>query len=120
MKGSFSADALKLDAHKEIERICAAMRRQVAVELKCRGVVVGISGGIDSSVCAALSVRALGPERVLGLFMPELDSSPESLRLGRLLADYLGIRTVLEDIAPILQSAGCYSRRDDAIRTLIP
>src|ERR1051325_5979936 len=120
MKSSFSTEALKLDTQREIERICAAIRQHVAVELRCRGVVLGLSGGIDSSVCAALSVRALGPERVLGLFLPELDSSPESLRLGRLLADYLGIRTVLEDITPVLDAAGCYKRRDDAIRTLIP
>jgi NAD+ synthase len=120
MKGQFSAEQLKLDTQAEIERICAAIRQQVALELKCRGVVLGLSGGIDSSVCAALSVRALGPERVLGLFLPELDSSPDSLRLGRLLAEYLGIRTVLEDITPMLRAAGCYQRRDDAIRTLIP
>jgi NAD+ synthase len=120
MKSSFSVDVLKLDAQKEIERICAGIRQQVAVDLRCRGVVLGLSGGIDSSVSAALAVRALGPDRVLGLFMPELDSSPESLRLGRLLADYLGIRTELEDITPILQAAGCYRRRDEAIRTLIP
>jgi NAD+ synthase len=120
MKSSFSADALKLDTQREIERICAAIRQQVAVDLRCRGVVLGLSGGIDSSVCAALSMRALGSERVLGLFLPERDSSPESLRLGRLLADYLGIRTVLEDITPILGAAECYKRRDDAIRALIP
>ncbi|HTM10596.1 MAG TPA: NAD(+) synthase [Verrucomicrobiae bacterium] len=120
MKPLFSPDALKLNAHAEIDRICAAIRKQVAVELKCRGVVLGLSGGIDSSVSAALSVRALGPERVLGLFLPELDSSPESLNLGRLLSEYLGIRTVLEDITPILRAVGCYQRRDDAIRTLIP
>ncbi|HEY1374576.1 MAG TPA: NAD(+) synthase [Candidatus Binatia bacterium] len=120
MKSSFSAEALKLDADKEIERICAGIRQQVALELKCRGVVLGLSGGIDSSVCAALAVHALGSERVVGLFMPEVDSSPESLRLGRVLADYLRIRTELEDITSILQAAGCYRRRDDAIRTLVP
>ncbi|HKA34037.1 MAG TPA: NAD(+) synthase [Candidatus Binatia bacterium] len=120
MKSLFSAKALKLDTQKEIERICAGIRQQVAVELRCRGVVLGLSGGIDSSVSAALAARALGAERVLGIFMPELESSPESLRLGRLLADYLGIRTELEDITTILQAAGCYRRRDEAIRTLIP
>jgi NAD+ synthase len=120
MKSSFSADVLKLDTQKEIERICAGIRQQVAVDLKCRGVVLGLSGGIDSSVSAALAARALGAERVLGIFMPELESSPESLSFGRLLADYLGLRTELEDITPILQAAGCYRRRDEAIRTLIP
>lgn len=120
MKSFFSSKALKLDTQKEIERICAGIRQQVAVELKCRGVVLGLSGGIDSSVSAALAARALGAERVLGIFMPERESSPESLRLGRLLADYLGIRTELEDITTILQTAGCYRRRDEAIRMLIP
>ncbi|HEX9443018.1 MAG TPA: NAD(+) synthase [Candidatus Binatia bacterium] len=120
MSGEFSADALTLDAGREIDRIAAAVREQVASVLKCRGAVVGISGGIDSSVSAALCVRALGSERVLGLFLPELDSSDDSLRLGRLLADSLGIRTALEDITPILQAAGCYRRRDEAIRTILP
>ena len=79
--------------------------------------MLGISGGIDSSVAAALCVRALGPKRVVGLLMPEADSSPDSLRLGRLLADSLGIETVFEDITPILKGARCYERRDEAIRT---
>jgi NAD+ synthase len=79
-----------------------------------------MSGGIDSSVVAALCARAFGPERVLGLFMPEEDSDPESLCLGRLLADHLGIETVLEDIAPILRAAGCYERRDACMRQVFP
>jgi len=117
---SIPADALRLDAHKEIERIVAAIREQVASRLKRRGVVVGLSGGIDSSVSAALCVRALGPMRVLGLLLPERDSSPDSVTLGRLVADSLGIRTAHEDITPILAAAGCYHRRNEAIRMLIP
>jgi len=88
--------------------------------LKRKGVVLGLSGGIDSSVAAALCVRALGSERVLGLFMPEAESSPDTTRLAHLLADSLRIRTVLEDISPILKAAGCYQRRDDAIRKVVP
>jgi len=83
-------------------------------------VVIGLSGGIDSSVVAYLAVRALGKERVMGLFMPETDSADESEPLGRLIADSLGIRTAREDVGPILEAAGCYRRRDEAIRTLIP
>jgi NAD+ synthase len=82
--------------------------------------VLGLSGGIDSSVTAALAARALAPERVLGVLMPERDSDPDSLRLGRLVADTLGIPTVVEDMAPILEAAGCYERRDAAIRSLVP
>ena len=52
--------------------------------------------------------------------MPEADSCGDSLRLGRHVAESLGIRTALEDITPILAGAGCYERRDDAIRKVLP
>ena len=120
MISTFSRDVLKLDAPKEVDRIAAAIREQVGQQLKRKGAVLGISGGIDSSVVAALCVRALGASRVLGLLMPDADSSPDSLRLGRALADFLGISAVLEDVSPLLQVAGCYRRRDEAIRSLIP
>src|SRR5262249_55054904 len=77
---------------------------------------VALSGGIDSSVVGALAARALGAERVLGLLMPEADSSPTSLRLGRALATAFNIRTAVEDITSTLTAAGCYERRDAAIR----
>ncbi len=116
----FSAEVLRIDAAAEAERIAGAVRDQVLRQLRRRGVVVGLSGGIDSSVVAALCVRALGRERVLGLFTPEQDSDAESLRLGRLLAATLAIAGTLEDITPILAAAGCYRRRDEAIRQLFP
>lgn len=116
----FSADQVKIDPAGEVERISSAIRDQVCKQLRRKGVVVGLSGGVDSSVVAALSVRALGADRVVGLFMPESESSSDSLRLGHLVADVLGIRTILEDIAPVLNAARCYQRRDEAIRTLIP
>jgi NAD+ synthase len=120
MKAAFSRDSLKLDPARETARIEAAIRGQVTKQLRRRGVVIGLSGGIDSSVSAALSVRALGKERVLGLFMPEEDSSDESLQFGRLIAGHLGISSALEDIGPILRAAGCYRRRDEAIRKILP
>jgi NAD+ synthase len=116
----FTADQLKLDAGKESDRIGAFMREGVFKQLRRKGVVVGLSGGIDSSAVAALSVHALGADRVVGLFMPEADSSGDSLRLGQLLAEKLGIRTFKEDISGILQGAECYRRRDDAIRSVVP
>ncbi len=112
----FSTEVLDIDPAQEAERIADAIQDQVFVQLRRRGVVLGLSGGIDSSVAAALSVRALGPDKVLGLLMPERDSSADSLGLGRLLADHLGIQTVLEDVGPVLEAAGCYRRRDEAIR----
>jgi NAD+ synthase len=112
--------ALTLDAAAEVERIATAMRAQVLKRLRRKGAVLGLSGGVDSSVVAALSVRALGAANVLGILMPEQDSDPDSLRLGRAVAEGLGIPTVLEDITPILGGAGCYRRRDEFIRRLIP
>jgi NAD+ synthase len=117
---AFSADALRLDAAAATDEITAAIRAQVLRTLRKRGVVLGVSGGIDSSVTAALCARALGPDKVFAVLMPEKDSDPESLRLGRLMNDALGIASVVEDIAPVLAAAGCYRRRDEFIRTLVP
>ncbi|MFD1745261.1 NAD(+) synthase [Rhizobium helianthi] len=117
---AFSSESLKLDAEAEIERICDWMRQVVAKDLRKRGATLGLSGGIDSSVTAALAARAFGPSKVLGIFMPEHDSDPESLRLGKALAEAIGIETVLEDIGPSLDAAGCYRRRDGFIRQVVP
>ena len=117
---TFSTKELDLDPAVEVDRIAQAIRRQVGVELHRKGVVLGLSGGIDSTVAAALCVHALGPSRVLGLFMPERDSSPDSLALGRLLGEHLGIETLLEDVSGVLDAAGCYRRRDEAIRSVLP
>jgi NAD+ synthase len=111
---------LRLDAETETERIAASIREIVFDRLKRKGAVVGVSGGIDSSVVAFLCARALGAERIVALFTPEADSSPDSLRLGRAVAESLGIRCFLEDISPILKGAGCYERRDSAIRLVVP
>jgi len=116
----FSADSLKLDYAREADRIAAAMREHVLKRFRKKGVVVAMSGGIDSSAVAALSVRALGPERVLGLLMPERDSSSDTLPLSQQLARHLGIKTVHEDITGILEAVGCYRRRDEAIRLVVP
>ena len=116
---SFS-DLLKLDAGRSVDQITSAIRTQVLKDLRRRGAVVGLSGGIDSSVVTALSARSLGKERVVALLMPERESSEDSLALGRLLADQLGIAAIVEDITSILEASGCYRRRDEMIRSVIP
>jgi NAD+ synthase len=113
-------DVLSLDAEAEIERIAQSLRGQVLGEFRRRGAVMGLSGGIDSSVVAALCVRAFGKDKVLGLFMPERHSSDDALTLGRMLADSLGIEAIVEDIAPALDGLGCYRRQDEAIRSIVP
>ena len=70
---------LELDYDREIERVCARLKEVLSRDLSRRGLVVAMSGGIDSSVSAALSVRALGAERVYGLLLPERDSSGGSV-----------------------------------------
>ena len=111
---------LEIDPATVVAQIADALRTQLASTLKRRGLVVGMSGGVDSSVCAALAVEAVGPKRVFGLFMPERESDPESLNIARSLADELGIEHTTEDIAPTLEAAGCYRRRNEAIRRVVP
>jgi NAD+ synthase len=116
----FSKEVLRIDAAAETERVAKTIREQVMGTLRKRGAIVGMSGGIDSSVVASLCVRALGPDRVLGLFMPERDTSGDALRLGRMLAAQLGIKSIVEDIAPALAGLGCYARQDEAIKLVFP
>ena len=111
---------LRIDARAVVGQIEREIRRHIAQTLNRRGAVVALSGGLDSSVVTALCVRALGRERVLGLLLPERESTPESLSLGRTMADSLGIRAVEEDIGPALSALGCYARRDAAISSVIP
>jgi NAD+ synthase len=115
----FTSASLQLDAAQETERIVDTLRRQLARDLHRRGVVIGLSGGIDSTVTAALAVRALGKEKVFGLLMPERHSQTESSSLGHNVAEFLGINCVEEDITGILEAAGFYRRYDEAIREVI-
>ncbi len=113
-------DAIRIDPAVVAARIDAGIRSEVLELMRRRGAVVALSGGIDSSVVAALCTRALGPERVLGLLLPERDSSSDALRLATTLADELGIERIVEDIAPALAAVGCYARQDEAIRMAFP
>lgn len=117
---SFTSGSLDIDAAAEIAQIEDALRAQVRGTLRRKGVVVGLSGGIDSSVVATLAVRALGRERVLGLFMPERDSSDDALVFGRMLTDWLGIEPITEPLDRALEALGCYARQERAIREVVP
>lgn len=116
----FAEDVLKLDGAAEAARVAMRLKQILREDLHRRGLVVAISGGIDSSVSAALCVHALGKHRVFGLLLPERDSSAESLLRGRQLAEFLGIEYQVQDIAPALEAIGCYRWRDDAIQSVIP
>lgn len=118
---TFGRHALDLDVEQETNRLVEGLRQGVHQTLRRQGVVLGISGGIDSSVVLALCVRAFGPERVVALMLPEGESSPDSEMLAQLLADHYGLQTVLkEDISGALEGFGCYHRRNEAIQRLFP
>jgi len=115
-----SLDNLSINCKEVSDEIQEYVRNTVFNVLKKKGVVIGISGGIDSSVTAAICVNALGKERVFGILMPEKESSKDTLDLSRIITDFFGIDNVLEDITPILDSTGCYRRRNETIRKIIP
>jgi NAD+ synthase len=111
---------LGFDVERKAATLAAALRQAVQGRLRRRGLVVAVSGGIDSACVAALAARALGPERVLALLMPERDSSQDATRLGLAQCRALGIPHELQDIAPVLEAAGCYRLRDAALRSVFP
>jgi NAD+ synthase len=117
---SLSDQSLHIDCAAEVERISRWMVDAVAQQLHKRGVIIALSGGVDSSVCGALAVRALGANKVFGLLLPEHDSSASSADLGGQVARQLGITHQLEHIGPTLDAIGCYRWRDEAIRALFP
>ncbi|MBI5266878.1 MAG: NAD(+) synthase [candidate division Zixibacteria bacterium] len=116
----FNKHSLDIDAAAVTDELCHTIRDQIRSRLHRTGAVIGISGGIDSTVTAALCARALGPKRVVGIMMPEKDSSPASEQLARKLAAQFGFETVKEDISGGLAGLGCYDRRDEAIRSVFP
>lgn len=113
-------DVLKFDEGAEITKVSGVIREALSHVLRKRGLVIAMSSGIDSSVCAALAVKALGPDKVFGLIMPERDSSSQSAKNAELLARHLGIRYEIKDIAPTLEAIGCYHWRDEAICRALP
>ena len=115
-----TSENLKININEEIDSITTFIRDTMATQLRRRGAIIALSGGIDSSVTAALCARALGPEKVIGILMPEIHSSSDTSRLAKLVAMSLGIRNIEHNITPILEATGCYQRQDEAIKSLFP
>ncbi|WP_337865650.1 NAD(+) synthase [Ignavibacterium sp.] len=116
----YDYNSIKIDAASETERVLHKLRNEVVVNFKKRGAVVGISGGIDSSVVLALCVRAFGQDKVHALMLPEKDSSADSLNLAKFLAEKLGVKYTVENLSEALAGFGCYQRRDEAVRRIFP
>jgi len=119
-KKAITPDVLNLDPKKEADKITATIRKLLSKQLKRRGLVVGLSGGIDSSVTLALSVTAIGAERVLALLMPERHSADETLELSTMVADHFKVKKIHENISGILKAVGFYEKYDNAVRQAIP
>jgi len=120
MSKRLSDDVLSFDMDKEVKKISESLREILRNKLHKRGLVIAMSGGVDSSVSAALCVRALGPKKVFGLLLPEQDSSSSSSDRGELLAKHLGIEYITHNIASTLEAIGCYEWRDEAIKETFP
>ena len=117
---TFNSHILENDAEAQTRQIVELLIETVHKRLHRQGAVVGISGGIDSSVVLALCLRAFGPEHTLAVMLPEKDSDPETEQISRRLAEHYGVEPVLEDITPVLEGFGCYQRRDQAVREVFP
>lgn len=117
---NFTKDSIKIDPAKEFEKISTKLRDDVTKKLKKRGAVVGISGGIDSSVVLAICAKTFGPERVVGVMLPENDSNPDSLELATKLAEKYNVKYIVENMTDALAGFGCYRRRDEAIKNVFP
>jgi NAD+ synthase len=117
---AFGKDILRIDPEAETQRICDFIRRMALKDFKRKGAVVGLSGGIDSALVVELAVRALGRERVLGVFLPEKESNPISLEYAVRQAAKLGIETVKVNITENLESFGVYQRRNAIIKQVVP
>jgi NAD+ synthase len=118
----FSKDIIRLENVKEVvDKIVVKLADDVLKNLKRSGGVVGISGGIDSAVCLALSVKAFGPDKTVAVMMPDKDSSPESEILARELADRFSVKSLfMENMTDALTGFNCYQRRDEAVKRVFP
>lgn len=120
MNRSFHRNILHLDPAAEVERIVTQLRHDIYNVLRRKGGVLGVSGGVDSAVVLGLAVRALGPENLVALLLPERESSADSARLARLVCKQFGVTPLVEDVTGALLGFGCYQRRDEAVRAVFP
>jgi NAD+ synthase len=93
---------------KKLSHVLESFIREYMEKLEREGVILGLSGGIDSAVVTALCKRAVGSERTLVLLMPEKDSKEEHLKDALNFANAVGVRTRKIDITPYLKELAVY------------
>ena len=112
----FNSKVLHIDNIENTSYKIQEFIKNQLINFKRRGIVIGLSGGIDSAVTVSLCVKAIGKDKVLGVMMPERDSNPTSKNYAELLAKKLGIRTELIDLTKILDSFSVYQTRDSIVK----
>jgi NAD+ synthase len=120
MVQKFSKELMRLDCSRVTDNLIERLKENVYTKFRRQGAVIGTSGGVDSSVVAALCVRSFGPDKVIGVIMPDQDSSPESTEFAVRLAKSLGYEYVIDDVTEPLKAAGCYGNRNDGFRMVFP
>ncbi|MBW1719692.1 MAG: NAD(+) synthase [Deltaproteobacteria bacterium] len=116
----FNLDVLKIDPSQQLEKLSKFIVEQLNVVFRRKGVIVGLSGGIDSACIAAVAVHAIGKEKVVGLVLPETESNPISSEYAIKHAQALGIEYRKIYITPTVDSIVHYKWRDEFIQKLIP
>ena len=116
---SFNKNILDINCESEVNRICQFIEKHVK-SMRKNGIIVGLSGGIDSALTTALCVEAVGKENVYGLVLPEKDSNNMSAIYAEKEAERLGIETQKIDITPTLEAFGTYEKRDAVIKSIFP
>ncbi|MCK4753859.1 MAG: NAD(+) synthase [Calditrichia bacterium] len=116
----FNLDVLKIDPAQELEKLSTFIMEQVRGVFRRKGIVVGLSGGIDSACMAAIAVHTVGKDRVVGLVLPEKESNPVSAEFATKHAENLGIEHRQIDISPTVDCVLNYSWRDEFVQKLIP
>ena len=116
---NFNLDVLKIDPVQELDKLSEFIIGQVNAFRK-KGVIVGLSGGIDSACIAAVAVHTMGKEKVIGLVLPESESNPISSEYAIKHAQALGIEHRQINITSTVDSIVKYKWRDEFIQKLIP
>ena len=116
----FNLDILKIDPEVELKKLSRFIVEHVNTIFRRKGVIVGLSGGIDSACMASIAVHAMGKEKVTGLILPEKESNPVSSKYAITHAKELEIEYREIDVSPTVDSVVQYSWRDEFIQKLIP
>ena len=116
----FDLDVLKIDPLQEVEKLSKFIVNQVNFIFRRKGIIVGLSGGIDSACMASIAAHAMGNEKVFGLVLPEKESNPISKEFAIKHAQTLGINFKEIEITSTIDSVVSYSWRDKFIQKLIP